>query len=238
MKHTILSLGLAFLLVLPVSARKERRSVVCLETSMGNIRIALLDETPRHRDNFLQLVSQGFYDGVLFHRVIRDFMIQTGDSTSRHAQAGEKLGDGDVPYTLAPEFQLPYYYHLRGAVAAAREGDEENPEMRSSGCQFYIVWGKSWGSQGIRKQRAALAEKGIEMTAEMMGDYEQYGGAPHLDGQYTVFGQVIEGMDVVKEIQQQPTDSNDRPVEDVAIVRAVVEQLSEGAQRASSGGGK
>ncbi len=230
MKHTLLTLGLALLLAIPVAARKERRSVVRLETSMGTIRIALLDETPRHRDNFLKLVSQGFYDGLLFHRVIRDFMIQTGDSTSRHAAAGAALGDGDVPYTLPPEFQLPYYYHLRGAVAAAREGDDVNPGMRSSGCQFYIVWGKTWGPQSIRKQRDALAELGIEMTSDMMGEYEQYGGSPHLDGQYTVFGQVIEGLDVVNQIQRQPTDSRDRPVQDIAIVRAVVEQRSKAAE--------
>ncbi len=214
-----------------VDAKKEeKRSVVRLETTRGTIRIALLDETPRHRDNFLKLVSEGFYDGTLFHRVIKDFMIQGGDPDSKTALPGQELGDGDVGYTLAPEFRLPYYYHLRGAVAAAREPDEVNPEMRSSGCQFYIVYGKTIGPASIRKAREILDEMGIELTSEMVSEYEQYGGAPHLDGQYTVFGQVIEGMDVVKEIQKVPTDQNNRPEEDVAIVHAVVEQRSADAK--------
>ncbi|MCF0197925.1 MAG: peptidylprolyl isomerase [Bacteroidaceae bacterium] len=204
--------------------KKEKRAVVCLETSVGLIRVALLDEAPRHRDNFLKLCREGFYDGTLFHRVIKDFMIQGGDPDSRNASPGQELGEGDVGYTLPPEFLLPYYYHTRGALAAAREGDDVNPEQRSSGCQYYIVWGKSWGPQSIRKQRDYLAELGIEMTAQMQADYEQYGGSPHLDGQYTVFGEVIEGLDVVKQIQSVTTDSNDRPLDDVVVLRAVVEQ--------------
>ncbi len=217
----------AFLLLFPeVSARRrERRAVVRLETTMGNVRMALLDETPLHRDNFLKLTGEGFFDGVLFHRVIQDFMIQGGDSTSRHALPGQPLGEGEVGYTLPAEIQMPYYYHLRGMVGAAREGDDVNPRWRSSGCQFYIVWGKEWSSRTIRQQRDLLAEKGIEMTADMMSQYEQYGGSPHLDGQYTIFGQVVEGLDVVREIQRVPTDSLDRPVQDVRILRAVVEQM-------------
>ncbi len=213
-----LLVAVAFVMAHPLaSKRKDKRSIVRLETSMGNIRIALLDETPLHRDNFIALVDSGFYDGKAFHRVIRDFMVQTGE-------------DSLVDYTLPAEFQLPYYYHLRGAVAAAREGDDVNPEQRSSGTQFYIVWGRSWGPQSIRKQRDFLAEKGIEMTAEMRNDYEQYGGTPHLDGQYTVFGQVVEGMKVVDRLQQVPTDSLDCPLQPVCILRAVVEQRSRAAQ--------
>lgn len=232
MKRILLLLSLAFLAVVPASSRKkEKRSVVRLETSMGPIRIALLDDTPVHRDNFLKLTEEGFYDGLLFHRVIRDFMVQTGDSSSRNARPGQPLGEGDVGYTLPAEILLPYYYHLRGAVAAAREGDDVNPEMRSSGSQFYIVWGRSWAPKSIKDQREALAGKGIEMTAEMRDAYEQYGGSPHLDGQYTVFGEVLEGMDVVRRMQQVATDSLDRPLEDVRIERAVVEQRSRAALR-------
>lgn len=232
MKRILLLLSLAFLAVVPSSSRKkEKRSVVRLETSMGPIRIALLDDAPVHRDNFLKLTEEGFYDGLLFHRVIRDFMVQAGDSSSRNARPGQPLGEGDVGYTLPAEILLPYYYHLRGAVAAAREGDDVNPEMRSSGSQFYIVWGRSWAPKSIKDQRNALAEKGIEMTVEMRDAYEQYGGSPHLDGQYTVFGEVLEGMDVVRRMQQVATDSLDRPLEDVRIERAVVEQRSRAALR-------
>ncbi len=230
-QRTILASLLFFCCLTVVEAKKsEKRSVVRLETSMGTIRVALLDETPRHRDNFLKLVSEGFYDGTLFHRVIKDFMIQGGDPDSKTAVPGQKLGEGDVGYTLAPEFRLPYYYHLRGAVAAARESDDVNPQMRSSGCQFYIVYGKTIGPAGIKKARQTLDEMGIELTPEMINAYEQYGGSPHLDGQYTVFGQVIEGMDVVKEIQKVSTDENNRPEEDVVIIRAVVEQRSDDAK--------
>ncbi len=230
-KRTSLALLILLCCLSTVGAKKvEKRSVVLLETNMGTIRIALLDETPRHRDNFLKLVSEGFYDGILFHRVIKDFMIQGGDPNSKTAVPGQELGEGDTDYTLAPEFRLPYYYHLRGAVAAAREPDEVNPDMRSSGCQFYIVYGKTIGPAGIRKAREILDEKGIELTSEMVNAYEQYGGTPHLDGQYTVFGQVIEGIDVVKEIQKMPTDGNNRPLEDVVIIRAVVEQRSANAK--------
>jgi len=223
---------LAFLLVATAGARRrEKRSLVRIETSRGVIRVALLDETPRHRDNFLKLVEEGFYDGTLFHRVIKDFMIQGGDPDSRTAKPGQLLGGGDVDYTLPAEFQLPYYYHLRGALAAAREGDDVNPQQRSSGCQFYIVWGKSWGPSSIKEVRNRLAEKGIELTSEMANNYEQYGGSPHLDGQYTVFGEVVEGMDIVKDIQSVSTDRNNRPLEDVVIKKAIVEQRSKLARK-------
>jgi len=223
--------ALCLLVVIPVEAKKrEKRSVVRLETSVGVIRVALLDDTPLHRDNFLKLVGDGFYDGLLFHRVIKDFMIQGGDPASKSAKPGQLLGEGDLGYTIPAEFQLPYYYHLRGALAAAREGDDVNPEQRSSACQFYIVYGKSWGPASLKKVRSGLEEKGIEMSSQMYEDYIQYGGSPHLDGQYTVFGEVIEGMDVVKKIQASPTDKNDRPVEDIVILRAVVEKKSKQAK--------
>ncbi len=231
-RNVLLCLVLSLLTVCPVLAKKtEKRSVVRIETSAGVIRVALLDETPRHRDNFLRLVDEGFYDGILFHRVIKDFMIQAGDPDSKTAQPGQRLGEGDLGYTIAPEFRIPYYYHLRGALGAAREGDEENPQQRSSASQFYIVWGKTLGPNSIRKARAELEEKGIEMSVEMVNNYEQYGGSPHLDGQYTVFGEVIEGLDVVKQIQGVATDEHDRPLEDVVIQRAVVEQRSKEASK-------
>ena len=177
MTKKILLLALVLSLVTTTDAkRNEKRSVVRLETSMGVIRVALLDETPHHRDNFLKLVEQGFYDGTLFHRVIKDFMVQGGDPDSKTADPGQLLGDGDVGYTLPAEFCLPYYYHLRGALGAAREGDDVNPQQRSSGSQFYIVWGKSWGPSSIKDIRHRLADQGIELTSEMISAYEQYGG--------------------------------------------------------------
>ena len=214
-------------------AKKQRPTVVRLETTAGVIRVELSDETPLHRDNFLRLAREGVLDGTLFHRVIRDFMIQGGDPDSRvHQQADgtwlspsreRPLGDGNVGYTLPAEFRLPWLYHVRGALAAAREGDDVNPEMRSSGSQFYIVYGRSWGANSLGKVRGMLDEKGIEMNRDMWDSYLQYGGSPHLDGTYTVFGHVIEGMKVVKQIQSVPTDDHDRPLEDVILLRAIVE---------------
>lgn len=211
--------------------RKEKRSVVQIETSMGNITVALSDDTPIHRDNFLKLVRQGFYDGTLFHRTIRDFMIQAGDPDSKTAQPGQLLGDGDLEYSLPPEFRLPYLYHWRGTLAAARESDDVNPDMRSSACQFYIVWGRKFGPASIRKVREQLAADDIEMTPIMRDDYEMKGGAPHLDGKYTVFGEVIEGLDIVQKIQDVQTDSNDRPLQDIRITRATVIQYSKEAKK-------
>lgn len=218
-----------FFLVLAIPSqgkKKEKRSVVRVETSCGVIRLALFDDTPQHRDNFLKLVSDGFYNGTLFHRCIKDFMIQGGDPDSKNAKKGQLLGEGDTGYTIPAEFCLPYLYHWRGALAAAREPDDVNPEQRSSGCQFYIVYGKKQAPGEIKKVRSMLKEKGIEITPQMVDDYEMRGGTPHLDGQYTVFGEVIEGMDVVCHILTLPTDRNDRPLEDVVILKMTVEQYS------------
>lgn len=229
--------ALFLLALLPqnTEAKKKKETVVRMETSAGVIRIELSDETPRHRDNFVKLVRQGYYDGLLFHRVIKDFMIQSGDPDSRvtlnergdsvvNSPSREKpLGDGGPGYELPAEFNLPWHYHVRGAVAAAREADDVNPEMRSSGSQFYIVYGRSWGPSSLGKQRAALEEKGIEMDREMWDDYLLNGGTPHLDGTYTVFGHVIEGIKVVKAIQEKPTDKDDRPLQDIFIRKATIE---------------
>ncbi len=181
--------------------KKEQRSVVRLETSLGTVRIALSDLTPIHRDNFLRLAEEGFYDGVLFHRVIERFMLQTGDPDSRGASRDTLLGNGGPGYTLPAEIVFPELSHLRGSVAAAREGDDVNPEFRSSGSQFYIVWGERMRKAPLERALAHLAEKGIELDRFMVNDYQMIGGTPHLDGTYTVFGQVIGGMDVVEVMQ-------------------------------------
>lgn len=219
--------------------RKEKRSLVRLETTAGVIRVALFDETPLHRDNFLRLTENGFYDGTLFHRVIRDFMIQGGDPDSKAAPVGKKLGEGGPGYEVPAEIRLPDLYHWRGALAMAREGDEVNPERRSSGSQFYIVWGRSFGEGSLNKVRAFQQEMYGEdsevMTYDMYRDYLQRGGAPHLDGGYTVFGEVVEGLKIVKEIQLMKTDASDRPEQDVVLQRAVVEQKSAAALQASKG---
>lgn len=204
--------------------KKEKRHIVRIETSMGNIRVALSDDTPLHRDNFLKLAREGFYNGTLFHRCIKNFMVQGGDPDSRGAEPGKLLGDGGPGYTIPAEFCLPYLYHWRGALAAAREPDDVNPEKESSGSQFYIVYGKKQAPADMKKVRAMLEEKGIELTPQMIDDYYMRGGTPHLDGGYTVFGEVIEGMEVVKSIQGVETDKNDRPLEDIIIRRMVVEQ--------------
>lgn len=225
---------LLFLCVIPLQGKKrEKRAVVRIETSCGTIRVALSDDTPLHRDNFLKLAASGFYDGTLFHRCIRDFMIQGGDPDSRNAPKGKLLGEGNPGYTIPAEFCLPYLYHWRGALAAAREPDDINPEQNSSGCQFYIVYGRKQGPGDIKKVRSMLQEKGIEMTSQMSDDYQMRGGTPHLDGHYTVFGEVIEGLNVVKQIQSVATDSNSRPLEDVVIQRMTVEQYGKVKQRPS-----
>jgi peptidyl-prolyl cis-trans isomerase B (cyclophilin B) len=232
----ILSLTLVILLAMVIiptiahSSKKEKRSVVLLETNAGNIRIALSDLTPIHRDNFLTLASKGYYDGILFHRVIKDFMIQAGDPDSKDAPQGKKLGEGGPGYDLPAEIVFPYLYHVRGMVAAARESDDVNPTFRSSGSQFYIVWGKKMRPGSLQKAISYLRERGIELDRFMINDYQMLGGTPHLDGAYTIFGEVIEGLDIVKYIQAQPTDSCDRPIEDIVIKHATIEHISEDAR--------
>ena len=229
----LLTLNILLLFALAPAQAKRKATTVRLETTAGVIRVELSDETPRHRDNFLKLCREGYYDGTLFHRVIKDFMIQGGSCDARVTSHGDSLvsptrekvlGDCDPGYTVEAEFNLPWLFHERGALAAAREGDDVNPEMRSSGSQFYIVYGRSWGENSLGKVRAALAEKGIDMDREMWNAYLSRGGAPHLDGTYTVFGHVVEGMKVVKEIQAVATDKDDRPLKDVVLLRAIVEK--------------
>lgn len=201
------------------------RREVLFTTSMGDIRIALYDETPLHRDNMLRLVEEGFYDGLLFHRVMYGFMIQTGDPDSRDAEAGQVLGMHSQGEKIAAEIKFPELYHRRGCVAAARQDDSVNPERMSSGSQFYIVWGKRMNAQMLDavQERLDIATGGsVVLTPEQRMAYYQYGGTPHLDGQYTVFGEVVDGLSVVDSIQRVPVDGYSRPVDDVRIIRAVV----------------
>ncbi len=242
-------------------------AVVEIETTLGPVTILLYGDTPAHRDNFLKLASEGYYDGVLFHRVIKNFMVQTGDPDSRDAKPGASLGAGDPGYTLPAEFRYPKHYHKYGAVAAARTGDMVNPEKRSSGSQFYIVTGEKVSPQqldvmeqrmsngprqaywrnlmkehsaeikalqqsGDRESLEALRQQLIRQTEEavpemklpeqLRQDYTTLGGTPHLDNDYTVFGEVISGMDTVEKIQNSATGANDRPVEDIKILSTKV----------------
>ncbi|WP_455075222.1 peptidylprolyl isomerase [Prevotella fusca] len=227
MKKILYSLFLA-LIVANVQAQTQidtLRHEVLLETDSGNIRIQLYNETPLHRDNFLRLVRSGAYDGVLFHRVIKDFMIQTGDMGSKTAKPGQALGDTPESYSLPAEIHYPELLHRRGAVAAAREGDDVNPKRESSASQFYIVWGIRFSDGQLdwaQERLNAHTDSTVQMTPEVRRIYKEVGGTPHLDGQYTVFGQVLEGMDVVERIQQQPVDANDRPLTDVHVRKASV----------------
>ena len=204
----------------------EKRAKLLIETTMGNISIELYNETPLHRDNFLKLVENyQFYDSLLFHRVIPGFMIQAGDPRSKFAKSGELLGGTSLDYTLPAEIRLPKIYHKRGALAAAREGDETNPEHRSSSTQFYIVYGKQCNERAVDRGRENIKKlfgDSITMTPEMENTYISTGGTPHLDGAYTVFGEVTEGMDVVEKIQNVERDANDRPLADVRIIRVTV----------------
>ena len=216
---------IAVLLGSVTSVAQTSTAEVLLETTEGNIRIALYDETPMHRDNFLKLTKMHIYDSLLFHRVIKDFMIQSGDTNSKNAKPGQQLGTGDFDYTVEPEFRLPQIFHRRGCVAMAREPDNVNPEMRSSACQFYIVWGKRFSSADIEKAQErldTLTHGRVKLTPEMIKTYKSVGGTPHLDGQYTVFGEVTEGLNIVERIQKSETDDYDRPFEDIRILRATV----------------
>lgn len=229
--HTGLKISLVLLqvlLLLPHAIAQPQdttRHEVMLETTKGNIRIALYNETPLHRDNFIKLVKQGFYDGLLFHRVISSFMIQTGDSASRNAQPGQMLGDSPESYKIPAEIRYPQLFHKRGAVAAARESDNVNPERASSASQFYIVYGRRFNDAMLDKSQAELDKNTggkIKLTEEVRNTYKTQGGTPHLDGQYTVFGEIVEGLDVVNEIQWAETDSHARPKEDIKIIRATL----------------
>lgn len=201
------------------------RHEVVLVTTKGDIHISLYNETPLHRDNFLKLIRDGFYNGLLFHRVISGFMIQTGDSASRNAKPHEILGDSKETKPIPAEINFPKFFHKRGAVAAARESDEVNPLRQSSESQFYIVYGRRFTDEMLSKVKQRINKQtngAIELTPEICDVYKKTGGTPHLDGQYTIFGEVTEGMDVVKSIQWAETDEHNRPKEDIKIIKAYI----------------
>ena len=251
------------------STDMEKRTQVKIETTMGDIVVELYNETPKHRDNFIKLAKEGVYDSTLFHRVIRQFMIQAGDPESKTANDTAQLGGGDVGYTVPAEF-VPKFFHKKGALAAARMGDDVNPERASSGCQFYIVTGRKFRESQLldmagQKNNARMdtlfnqlarkhmkeiyklrkagdenallelqdkleaeayalykEEEPFMFTPEQINAYSTIGGAPHLDGAYTVFGQVLEGMETVEKIEGTKTGKADRPVENVRILKATV----------------
>ncbi|HYG15714.1 MAG TPA: peptidylprolyl isomerase [Bacteroidia bacterium] len=182
-----------------------------ISTSMGDIVVKLYNETPIHRDNFIKLANSGFYTDLLFHRVIKGFMIQGGDPDSKNAAPGQQLGAGDVGYTLQAEID-PKFIHKRGALAAARQGDQINPQRRSSGCQFYIVHGSP---QDVQMLRQMAAQKGMSYSNEQLAEYAAKGGTPQLDMDYTVFGEVVNGMEVVDKIATTATAPGDRPLQDI-----------------------
>ena len=278
--NKILLICLAFIALTACSAgskkqtnhhmENEKRTLVKLETTMGNITVALYNETPKHRDNFIKLVKEGVYDSTLFHRVFKQFMIQAGDPDSKNASDTAMLGSGDVGYTIPAEFN-PKFFHKKGVLAAARQGDDVNPEKASSGCQFYIVTGRKFTEpqllgmenkineqreealfdslarqhmKEIYKMRKAgdnagllelqdtleaqareLADKEekFRFTPEQIKAYSTIGGAPHLDGSYTVFGEVTEGMEVVDNIEIAKTNRADRPIENIRILKASIQ---------------
>lgn len=189
---------------------KERTALI--STQYGDIKVKLYNETPQHRDNFVKLVEQGFYDGTLFHRIIKEFMIQGGDPNSKNAQPGAMLGNGDPGYTIPAEI-LPGVIHKKGALSAARLGDQMNPKRESSGSQFYVVQGKKWTDDELNM----FTQRGLKLTPEQREIYKTIGGTPHLDGAYTVFGEVVEGLDVLDKIAATPTGQADRPIEDIKM---------------------
>jgi len=210
------------------SSASDRKEVT-LQTTNGKIILALYNETPIHRDNFLAQVRRGYYDGILFHRVISSFMIQAGDSLTKNVSSQEykPAEDEADAQTLPAEIRFPQIFHRRGVLAAARTGDEVNPERRSSPFEFYIAWGKYFNPRDMRAMQEKVMEREdstrhFTYPQEVCDVYEIDGGIPHLDNEYTVFGEVVKGLDVVGQIQGVKTDSLDRPVKDVRIKKAWV----------------
>lgn len=202
-----------------VVKKKDRKKDVLIATSMGNMLIRLSDSTPLHRDNFLKLVKQKYYDSVLFHRVINNFMIQAGDPDSKNAPPGEALGEGGPGYTVPAEFRTTLF-HKKGVIAAAREGDQVNPLKASSGSQFYITQGRKFSDAGLDSLETYRLKR--KVPADQREIYKTLGGTPHLDQGYTVFGEVIDGLDVIDKIAAVPTSKGvdrDRPLENVVIIK-------------------
>jgi len=190
-----------------------QQCLVILSTEYGDMVIQLFDETPKHRDNFVKLIEEGYYDGLLFHRIIDGFMIQGGDPKSKDSKPGTALGSGGPGYQIDAEF-TPLHVHTRGALAAARTGGPSNPQKRSSGSQFYIVDGKKVAEDQLKQMGL---KNGIQYTDEQIKAYKEQGGTPFLDMEYTVFGQVVQGFDVLEAISQVKKDKRDRPLENVSM---------------------
>lgn len=202
------------------SSDMQKKYYVLIETSYGNMTVELFNETPKHRDNFIKLVNEGFYNDLLFHRVINNFMIQGGDPNSRNAKPGQMLGNGNLGYTVPAEF-VQGLIHRKGALAAARQGDMVNPTKASSPCQFYIVQGNVWP---VEQLQVMAQRMGKTFDKQQLETYSTVGGTPHLDYDYTVFGQVIEGLDVIDKIAAVKCGPGDRPVEDVKMKIKVIER--------------
>ena len=198
--------------------KSHKETMVLIKTNYGDIKVKLYDKTAAHKANFIKLVEEHYYDSLLFHRVIPQFVIQGGDPDSKHGAPGQMLGNGGPGYTIPAEI-CPDYFHKRGALAAARTGDQMNPTRRSSGSQFYIVVGKKYTDDELNMLEERMHTK---FTKEQREAYKTVGGTPFLDGQYTVFGEVVEGMDVVDKIASAPRDKNDRPKEDVRILSMTI----------------
>ncbi len=197
----------------------DKETIVEISTDFGTMKFKLYNETPQHRDNFIKLANEGFYNGTLFHRVIKDFMIQGGDPQSRNAAPDVMLGNGGPGYTIPAEFNSKLI-HKKGALAAARLGDQVNPEKASSGSQFYIVEGKPMTAAELNMM---AARKKITYTPEQIKTYETEGGTPFLDMDYTVFGEMISGMDVLEKIAAVATNPQNRPLQDVKMTVKVIE---------------
>lgn len=204
----------AFLFMLCPLRAQEAETLVLIDTDLGKIKVRLFNDTPLHRDNFIKNVKENRYDGLLFHRVIKQFMIQGGDVTSKDAPLDKHLGDGDLSYTIPAEIVYPKLFHKKGMLCAARTPDEENPERASSATQFYIVTGKFFTEMELDKM---TKEKGIEFTPEQKEAYMLEGGTPHLDGKYTIFGEVLKGIKVVQKIEYMETNEEDRPTQNIKI---------------------
>lgn len=198
---------------------QDKRKKVLISTNMGDMTVVLYNETPKHRDNFIKLAESGYYDGTLFHRVIQNFMIQGGDPASKNASPEKALGNSGPGYTLPAEIN-PKYFHKKGALAAARQGDQVNPKKESNGSQFYIVQGRKVSEEELNLFQN---RSNIKMSPEQIKAYTTIGGTYHLDGSYTVFGEVIEGLDVIDKIAAVKTNKMDRPLQDVKMTIKVIE---------------
>ncbi len=256
----------------PFSSVSDDDTIVLIETSSGDIKVKLYSDTPKHRDNFIKNIKEHMYDGIIFHRVVKNFMIQAGDPSAKDLPQGAPAGGGDVNWTVPAEIIYPKYFHKYGALAAARENDDVNPNKESSGCQFYIVTGTKWTEAKLmskekelndvrqkeyfnklvkeskdevaklrknkdtvkllelqdsleRKSEEMLKENpALKITPEQVKIYSAIGGMPHLDNNYTVFGEVVEGMDIVEAISKVRTDRRNRPVDDITINKITIVQ--------------